>query len=164
MADLGAYNEDVKFNWAAADKLVAELRSTATVLANQIGERKRIGGTTGARKHWEGVYAQQFDGRLNICTGDAQNFVGKMREAANDLEELARLARQEQQRRVNAREWVRQQENKSGFDKAVDGVQSFFGFGEDVPPDIAPPIQSESRIPIHDRPSERGPSTPAGRT
>ncbi|MGH3812243.1 MAG: hypothetical protein ACRDUV_07265 [Pseudonocardiaceae bacterium] len=164
MAELGAYTEDVKFNWAAADKLVSELRSTARVLHDQIGERKRIGGPSGAREHWEGSYAQQFDGRLNTCTGDAQHFVNKMHDAANDLEELARLARQEQQRRVNAREWVREQENKSGLEEAWDGFTSAIGFGEDVPPDVAPPIQSESKIPIHDTPSERGSSTPAGRT
>lgn len=162
MADLGAYEEDVKFNWTAADNLVAELRSTARVLHDQIGERRRIGG--GARAQWEGSYGQQFDGRLNICTGDAQNFGNKMRDAADDLEELAKLARQEQQRRVNAREWVRQQENKNALEEAWDGTKSFFGFGEDVPPEVAPPIQAESKIPIHDRPSERGPSTPAGRT
>ncbi len=86
-----------------------------------------------------------------------------MREAANDLEELAKLARQEQQRRVNAREWVRQQQNKSGFDKFVDGAQEFLGFGEGVPPDVAPPIQEKSSILILDTPSERGSATPAGR-
>lgn len=161
MPDLGAYQEDVKFNWAAADDLVAELRSTASVLADQIGTRRRI--AVGAREQWKGTYSHEFDGRLNICTGDAQRFVTRMREAANDLEELAKLARQEQQRRVNAREWVRQQQNKSGFDKFVDGAQEFFGFGEDVPPDVAPPIQEKSSIPILDTPSERGSATPAGR-
>lgn len=162
MPDLGAYDKDVKFNWTAADDLVAELRSTAKVLEDQIGHRKRLG--VDARKQWKGFYGNQFDGRLNICTGDAQRFVGKLRAAANDLEELAKLARQEQKRRVNAREWVRKQQNKSGVEKVWDGFTSAIGFGEDVPPDIAPPIQSESKIPIHDTPSERGSSTPAGRT
>lgn len=161
MADLGAYNEDVRFNWTAADNLVAELRSTARVLDNQVGERKHI--AVGARAQWKGSYGQQFDGRLNICTGDAQNFVNKMREAANDLEELARLARQEQKRRDNAREWVRQQEDKNFLERGLDAASDFL-FGEDMPPGIAPPIQSESKIPIHDTPSERGSSTPAGRT
>lgn len=162
MPDLGAYQEDVKFNWTAADDLVAELRSTASVLADQIGVRKRIAGK--AREQWEGSYGQQFDGRLNICTGDAQRFVTKMRDAANDLEELAKLARQEQQRRVNARKWVSEQQNKSGIEEAWDGFTSFLGFGEDVPPDVAPPIQEKSSIPIHDTPSDRGSATPAGRT
>lgn len=71
------------FNWAAADALVAELRSTATELDTQIG----------ARKQWESSYAQQFDERLGLCISDAQRFITtSMRQAANDLEELARLA------------------------------------------------------------------------
>lgn len=159
MPDLGAYQEDVKFNWAAADDLVAELRATASVLADQVGTRRRIAGK--AREQWRGSYSQQFDGRLDICTGDAQRFVTKMREAANDLEELAKLARQEQQRRLKAREWVRQQENKSRFEKTMDWGQSVLGFGEDVPPDVAPPIQEKSSIPILDTPSNRGSATPA---
>lgn len=161
MADLGAYDKPVVFNWTAADALVAELRSTARVLNEQIGERRRIGG--GARVQWNGSYGQQFDGRLNICTGDAQNFVNKMRGAADDLEELASLARQEQQRRVNAAEWVRQQEDQNFLESGLDAASDLL-FGEDMPPEIAPPIQEESKIPIHDTPSERGPSTPAGRT
>lgn len=90
--------DPLRFNWTAANALVAKLRSTATELDKQVGERKQIG--AGARKQWEGSYAQQFDERLGTCTGDAQRFVTSMRQAANDREELARLAHQEQQRRV----------------------------------------------------------------
>ncbi len=73
MADLGAYNEDVKFNWAAADKLVAELRSTATVLANQIGERKRISGITGG--------AQALGGHLRAAVRWATQYLHRRRAA-----------------------------------------------------------------------------------
>lgn len=156
MPDLGAYEEDVRFNWTAADALVAELRSAAKVLDKQIGERKQIG--AGARKQWEGSYAEKFDGRMNTCTGDAQRFVTSMHKAADDLQELARLAREEQQRRQQAREWVAQQKDKNWFEKGVDAVTDFFG-GEDVPP--PPPPRDEPRIPIHDVPSTpRGPATP----
>jgi uncharacterized protein YukE len=157
MPDLGAYKEDVRFNWTAADALVAELRSTASVLDRQIGERKQVG--AGARKKWEGSYAQQFDGRMNTCTGDAQRFVTSMRKAADDLQELARLAREEQQRRQQAREWVARQERKDWLDRnIIDPVKSVF-VGEDVPP--PPPPRDPPKIPIHDAPSTpRGPATP----
>jgi uncharacterized protein YukE len=157
MPDLRGINEDVQFNWNAAAELVAEFRSTANVLNQQIGERKQVGAA--ARKQWEGAYATQFDGRLNICTGDAQRFVVSMRKAADDLEELARLARQEQQRRVLAREWVAQQERKNWFERnVVDPVKEVFGEA-DVPP--PPPRVEPPKIPIHDAPqTPRGSSTP----
>lgn len=158
MPELGAYTEDVVFNWEAADSLVAELRSTANVLERQIGERRQI--AAGARTQWEGSYGEQFDGRTNICTGDAQRFVTKMREAANGLQELADLAREEQDRREQAREWVAQQEDKNLVEEGLDALQSVFGFGEDVPP--PPPPRDPPNIPIHDPSSApRGPSTPA---
>lgn len=153
MGDLGAYREDVVFNWEAAASLVAELRSLATVLDWQVGERRRIAG--GARKHWTGVYGDQFDGRIGICTGDAGQFATSMRDAANKLEELARLAREEQQRREQARAWV-EQNDRNWFERNVwDPV-----FGEDVPE--PPPPKDPPRIPIGDPSSgSRGPAVPA---
>jgi uncharacterized protein YukE len=91
MSDLHAI-EPIRFAWATADALVAELRATANELDNQIGHRNQIGAT--ARKQWEGSYAQQFDDRLKICTGDAQRFGTSLRNAANDLQELINKAHQ----------------------------------------------------------------------
>jgi len=148
MPELGAYNEDVQFNWDAAEKLAKELRSTADVLYKQINERKRIGARTsvGPLAEWEGSYAHQFDERLNICTGDAHHFVTSMRQAANDLDNLAELAREEQQRRELAREWVKQQSDQNWFERNIaDPVSDFFG-GEDVPP--PPPPVDPPKIPI----------------
>ncbi|MGH3566616.1 MAG: hypothetical protein ACRDRH_11415 [Pseudonocardia sp.] len=159
MPDLRGIQEDVKFNWNAAAALVAEFRSTANMLSQQIGVRKQIG--AGARKQWEGSYAGQFDGRTNICTGDAHRFVVSMRKAADDLEELARLARQEQQRRVVAREWVAQQERKNWFERnVVDPVKEIFGEADLPPP---PPRVEPPKISIHDAPStSRGSAMPGG--
>lgn len=163
MPELGAYKEDVQFNWDAAEKLAKELRSTADALYKQIGERKRIGARTGAGPlaQWEGSYARQFDERLSICTSDADKFVISMREAAKNLDNLAKLAREEQQRRELAREWVKQQENQNWFERNIaDPVSDFFG-GEDVPP--PPPPVDPPKIPIIYEPSKsRGPSTPSG--
>lgn len=159
MPDLGAYQEPVRFNWNAAAALIAEFRSTANVLDQQVGGRRQIG--AGARKQWEGSYAEQFDGRTNICTGDAQRFVVSMRKAADDLEELARLAREEQQRRVLAREWVAQQERKNWFERnVVDPVKEIFGEADLPPP---PPPVEPPKISIHDVPStSRGSAMPGG--
>ena len=142
MADLGAINENVQFNWKAAAALSAELRSTANIMDTQIGQRTQ--NSAGARKQWAGTYAEQFDTRMTTCNSDAQRFITSMRTAANQLDELAKLAQQEQQRRVQARAWVAQQKNKNWFARDIwDPV-----FGGDAPPP-PPPIQPPT-IPIHD--------------
>ncbi len=145
---LGAIGEDVQFNWAAAGELAAELRSTAGVLEYQVGERRRI--AVGAREQWEGVFAGQFDGRVGICTGDAQRFAAAMCQAAAKLEELARLARQEQQRREQARAWVEQQESEGWLERNI--LDPLFG-EDDLPP--PPPPVEPPRIAIAAAPSAR---------
>ncbi len=145
---LGAIGEDVQFNWAAAEELAAELRSTAGVLEYQIGERRRL--ATGARQQWQGVFAEQFDGRVGICAGDARRFTAAMRQAAEQLEELARLARQEQQRREQARAWVAQQESEGWLERNI--LDPLFG-EDDLPP--PPPPVEPPRIAIAAAPSAR---------
>jgi uncharacterized protein YukE len=140
MGDLGAIHEDVRFNWGKASELAAELRATAGALEGQIGQRNTIKGQ--ARQHWEGRYGTEFDGRVATCTGDASRFATAMREAARQLDEMARLAREEQNRREQAREWERNNDD-GGF---LDGVGDFL-FGEDDLPPPPPPVQPPS-IPI----------------
>lgn len=154
MAELGAINENVQFNWDAAAQLAAELRATADTLDGQVGPRTSQ--ASSARKVWDGVYAQQFDGRVKTCTGDATRLAASMRRAATDLDTLARLAREEQQRREYAREWVANHDD-SGF---LDNVGDFF-FGEDDLPPPRPPIEPP-QIPVYDTPpASRGAAVPA---
>ncbi len=134
---------------AAAGELAAELRSTAAVLEYQIGERRGLGAA--ARARWEGVFAEQFDGRAAICTRDAQRFAAGMRRAADQLDELARLAREEQQRRVQAREWVASQQREGWFERNIRDPL----FGEDDLPPPPPPVDPP-RIAIAAAPSARG--------
>jgi hypothetical protein len=140
MGELGPIHEDVRFDWAKAADLADELRSSATVLEYQVGERNRV--HVPAREEWLGRYADQFDGRVTTCTGDAGRLAEAMREAARQLDEMARLAREEQNRREQAREWERNNDD-GGF---LDGVGDFL-FGEDDLPPPPPPIEPPS-IPI----------------
>ncbi|HKE76136.1 MAG TPA: hypothetical protein VKB57_21140, partial [Acidimicrobiales bacterium] len=90
------------------------------------------------RANWKGTYGDEFDGRVTTCTGDASRLLASMREAARQLDEMSRLAREEQDRREAAREWVKNDDD-GGF---LDGVHDFV-FGEDdvppPPPPVAPP-------------------------
>lgn len=134
MGSLGAIHEDVRFDWAAAARLAAELRATAAVLEAQVGARNAAAGV--AREEWRGVFAEQFGERMRICTADARRFAAAMRDGAAQLDELAELARQEQQRRERAREWERQERDEGLGEKVVE-----FFVGERDRPPIPPPVE-----------------------
>jgi uncharacterized protein YukE len=140
MGEFGAYHEDVKFGWAEAEALAAELRSTAGSLDDQISERNSI--KTSAREEWRGKFAVEFDGRVSTCTGDASRIAEALRAAATGLDELARLAREEKDRREYAREWEANNDD-SGF---LEGARDW-AFGEDDLPPPPPPVEPP-RIPI----------------
>ena len=125
--DLGAIEEDVVFAWTAAATLSAEMRATAAELEAQIPRRNSLAGD--AKRDWRGVYSGKFDERMAICTGDAGRLATAMRDAADKLDELAVLAREEQDRRVMARAWKaehdawqREQDDRGLFEKFTDGV------------------------------------------
>lgn len=133
MGALEGIDQDVPFDWHAAERLVAKFRSAATRLDKQVPRRQSDART--AREEWRGLYAHQFDGHVKICTSDAKAIAGAMRSAALKLEELARLAQEEQDRRVKAREWEEDQKNKSLVEKVTDelGVTSK---DDDKPPPV----------------------------
>jgi hypothetical protein len=137
MVDLRGIAEDVPFDWDAATRLAAQLRASATECEGAIPRRTSVAAV--ATEEWRGVYARQFATRMGICVTDAQRLATAMRLAANQVDELARLAREEQSRRETAREWQRQQEEDGVLDKIGD-----FLFGEDelppVPDPITPPV------------------------
>lgn len=129
MGELEGIHEDVPFDWDGADALVAKFRSTASRLDGQVPRREAD--AEDAREEWRGVYADRFGGRVRICTGDAKGIAGAMETAAHQLEELARLAREEQDRRLKAREWEQQERDEGLLEK---GVEVFTGERDKPPP------------------------------
>jgi uncharacterized protein YukE len=137
MADeLAGIEEDVRFNWEAADTLERELRSGAGTLDGQVPQRNAYSGE--AQQEWRGVYSVQFANRMEICTSDARRLSGAMQLAANQVRELAEAARREQQRREAAREWKRQQDDETVLEEAVE-YATFGIFADDEAPPIPPP-------------------------
>ena len=134
MAELGAIHDDVRFAWSAAERLAAQLRAAASVCQGQVAHRIQIAGQ--ASQEWRGVYAEEFAVRVRTCIGDAQRLAAAMRQAADQVDELRRLAREEQTRREQAREWERQQ-NSEGV---LETIKEFFT-GEDDKPPIPRPVE-----------------------
>ncbi len=133
MGELGGIDEDVRFDWAGATRLSAELRSTATVLDSQVPRRN--GAAQGAKAEWRGVFSEQFLDRMRVCTTDAGRPAEAMRQAAADLDELATLARDEQDRRERARAWEAENDSEGGLEKAWEWAS-----GTDEEPFSEPPI------------------------
>jgi uncharacterized protein YukE len=133
MVDLRGIAEDVPFAWSAATRLAAELRAAADTCEGQISRRTTIAGQ--AATEWRGLYARQFSDRMRICTGDAQRLALALRQAADQVDELARLAREEQDRREKARQWQAEQDDEGLLEKVGD-----FIFGEDDLPPIPDPV------------------------
>jgi hypothetical protein len=164
MGELGAIHEDVKFDWATAADLAAELRSTARVLEAQQHAREGLRGL--AREHWAGRFGDEFDRRVGVCIGDAGRLASSLRAAADRLDEMARLSRQEQDGRVKAREWEKARADGGGglfgsvpvVGDVVDGVGDFV-FGEDdlppPPPPVEPPTISIEAPPVAGREARR---------
>jgi len=132
--NLAGIEEDVPFDWDGAQRLATELRATAGTLDGQVPDRNSY--ASDALVDWRGAFAQQFGTRMQTCTTDAGRLANAMQLAANQVDELARLARDEQDRREAAREWKRQQDNEGFLENVGDSI-----FGEDDLPPIPPPVQ-----------------------
>jgi hypothetical protein len=133
MGDLGPIHQDVRFDWAAAARLSAELRRTASLLEDQVPHRNAIAAS--ARTEWRGVFSEQFLDRMKVCTGDAVRFADALRQAAHDLDSLAVMARKEQDRRERARAWEAENKSEGLLEKAWEGF-----WGTDEKPFSEPPI------------------------
>ena len=128
---------DLKFDWAGAARLSAELRSTAALLEGQVPRRNSI--AQSAKSEWRGVFSEQFLDRMKICTKDAGRLAEAMRQAASDLDELAELARDEQERRDKAQAWEAENASEGALEKAWEGLT-----GGDEKPYSETPIQPKN--------------------
>ena len=128
MADvMQGISKDVRFNHAAAQTLISRCRAAASAIDNQAGGRASW--VQHGLEDFQGYYAQLFRQNGQVQSSDASLLSARLREVATGVEQLAREARSEQQRRQTAREWKQRQDNRNLWDKGVDAI---FG-GEDPP-------------------------------
>jgi hypothetical protein len=137
MVDLGAFEEDVDFAWGEASRLQREFEHAAELLEDQIPSRRSR--ASHAKDGWDGRYASVFEHQHMSCTiDDARAIAAEMRRCAKMLEQLANLAKQENERRAIAREW--QAEHDEWERKRGDGVGQWVkdldGTEEPKPPDV----------------------------
>jgi hypothetical protein len=152
MLNLGTYETDVDFAWEAASRLKQSFLRAASELEAQIPRRNAYAGH--ALRDWRGRYADEFESEhMAVTARDAHRIAAECRRCAAMLEELARLAREEQQRRELARAWKtehdaweREQASHHGLGGLLDDIgDAVFGDGEPRPPDL-PEIKPHPHI------------------
>ncbi|MEA2154781.1 MAG: hypothetical protein QOE11_921 [Solirubrobacteraceae bacterium] len=139
MVDLGPIEADVPFAWDAASRLKHEFERAADELDRQLRTRRHA--ADHAEQDWHGRYSSVFEHFHMGCTiNDGRGIAQELRRCAQMLEQLANLAREENDRRRLARAWKvkhdaweQAQKHDNLFDDLVDVVG---GDGEPKPPNV----------------------------
>jgi hypothetical protein len=123
VAQVHANTDPVGFDFAAAERLIAEFSNAAEALRSATAARSTLAGE--ALAEWRGRFARQFAIDMTACRLDADRLAGTYELAAEQIRVLRDAAEREQHRRDVAREWEQEQVQRSLFQQTVDGVQDF---------------------------------------
>lgn len=134
MGDLGPINEDVRFNHEAAENLISLCNTAASTIEGQTGSR--AGWVTTAKQDFAGYFSELFASNQETAVRDSGEVSRGLRDVARFTGLLAEEARAEQQRREEAREWQREQDDRNALEKGWDWLTD----GNDPPvPDMPEP-------------------------
>jgi hypothetical protein len=99
--------EDVRWDYAAADRAAFELERAADALDRTSSARGQV--AERATAQWRGAFRTRFDQQLIDTLGSAWQLAGTYREAAARIRQASQRAREEQARRERDRERWRQE-------------------------------------------------------
>ena len=121
---------DVAYDFGVSASLQTAFRSAATVLEGQRGSRSRY--RSSGLTDFEGYYSSLFRVNGEIQLGDLDEIVANLRLVASRVADVDQRAREENDRRRQAREWAQRRASRSVLQK---GWDDFWQCGE------APPFQ-----------------------
>ncbi len=99
--------EDVRWDYAAADRAARELDRAADELQSTSDARRQVADTAAAE--WRGTYRRRFDQQLAEALRASWWHAGEFRDAAARIRRATQMARDEQARRERDRErWRRE--------------------------------------------------------
>ena len=120
MADLGAIEEDVPFDFGAASALASACDAAASSVDGQAGSR--AGFVSTGLTDFTGHFADLFSDNAVTAAGDASELSERLREVASGVRQLSDEAHKEQQRRETARKWKHDHDNRNIFEKGWDAI------------------------------------------
>ena len=119
---LGAYDEPVAFDDAAADTLKSAAAVLSGTLTGQAASRTSWAST--ASTDFEGHYADVFDTNAKTASTDCTNIASALDDLATEVQTLKEAAQAERERRRQAREWADRQDKENIFKKGWDWVSN----------------------------------------
>ncbi|VXC24794.1 DUF6531 domain-containing protein [Nocardioides sp. AX2bis] len=141
--ELTGIEQDVPFDFAAAEALSTSADDAAGTVEGQLGSRNVF--VSVAMQEFRGFFSTLFQDNASTAAADARELADRLREVAEGARRLAEEAQKEQERRETARAWKAEQDSRSGLEKVGDGIGDFFT-GEDEPP-VGPPA-SPIEVPV----------------
>jgi hypothetical protein len=139
---------DVAFDWTGATRLKAAFEAMASAVETQRGAR--MSAFDAGLKGWQGAGRSAYDQKPRHMQGDtdAGELGSALRDAIADIEALERAAREENDRRRRAREWLDAYAKNEREENFGDNLHDFF-FGEDFrpPPMPEPPHPEPNLVP-----------------
>lgn len=137
---MSANTADVKFDYDGALSFACQLWSFADELGRNFANRAGV--ATGALQAWEGIYAQQFFGRVQDEQTGLANVIEAIRREAQGWAESYKLAIDEQNDRLRQREVDRISESRSTVETIADAVI----FGDDSEEHVS--AAPEASVPV----------------
>jgi hypothetical protein len=123
VAQIHANTEPVGFDFAAAQRLIAEFSNAAEALRSATAARSTL--AVEALMEWKGRFAGHFATDMTTCRLDAEGLATTYELAAQQIRVLRDSAEREQHRRDLARQWDEEQARRSVLQKTTDGAEDF---------------------------------------
>ncbi|GAA3590321.1 hypothetical protein GCM10022198_12770 [Klugiella xanthotipulae] len=144
MAKIGG-NDPTQYSYSAADSLKLIAENAARAVENQLGSRSSYVQT--AQREFRGFFAQVFTENSSVASQSAAALVDALRTVAGFVAELRNAAKEEDQRRAEARAWEERQRRREEdfWAGAAHEVASWFGAEDDPqPPQPQPEPQCQA--------------------
>ena len=110
--------QDVRWDFAAADRAASELERAADELDRTLATRNQSGQR--ATADWFGAYRDQFDAQLSGTQRTSQYLAGSFRAAAARIRQASLQASEEQARRLRERDrWRREKAQEDARKQSV---------------------------------------------
>jgi len=143
---------DVVWDFGVSADLAARLDTAATDVRGQIGPRNSRMTTYGT--YFEGYYAELWEYNIETANRDAELLAQRLGDVAQGVRDLEEDARAEQARIDAAREWKRQRDARSNWDKAWENIDFLhLAHGDASPPKAEP---AEPMVKTYEAPGKGG--------